>query len=245
VDVSADGFSGRWNWEARFPRQAVQQSYVCSQHVRHPGPPPVEATSAGACRGRERWTLLIVLALASGSARMSCLNDRLPDISAGVLDEHVRSMAAAGLLSRARFRERPPRVEIRLTDSGRELLPIASALARWGMTHRWSAPTEHQRVDAGALVRQMPALLNDIRLPGATVEVVVVRDADQLRYWFKIEEEGLVAAGAATGEPTLLLEGGEAAWIAALGPERYCASLSCRGEQRLASDLFKALSVHA
>jgi DNA-binding HxlR family transcriptional regulator len=193
----------------------------------------------------DRWTLLIVLALASGSARPSRLKDRLPGISAGVLDEHLRSMAAAGLLSRRRFRERPPRVEIGLTDSGRELLPIASALARWGMTHCWSAPAMHQRVDASALVRQMPALLNDIRLPGATIEVVVVTDADQLRYWFKIEEEGLVPAGVATGEPTLLLEGDEAAWIAALGPERHCGSLRCRGEQRLASDLFKAFPVHA
>jgi DNA-binding HxlR family transcriptional regulator len=55
--------------------------------------------------------------------------------SAGVLDRHLQQMVTLGLLLRRRFKEMPPRVEISLTEAGRELLPIADALARWGVKH--------------------------------------------------------------------------------------------------------------
>jgi DNA-binding HxlR family transcriptional regulator len=47
----------------------------------------------------------------------------------------MQHMVILGLVSRQRFREMPPRVEIELTDWGRELVPIAAGLARWGMRH--------------------------------------------------------------------------------------------------------------
>jgi DNA-binding HxlR family transcriptional regulator len=83
----------------------------------------------------DRWTLSIVLALASDPQRPVQLRRRLPGISAGVLDRHLQQMATLGLLLRRRFKEMPPRVEISLTEAGRELLPIADALARWGVKH--------------------------------------------------------------------------------------------------------------
>jgi DNA-binding HxlR family transcriptional regulator len=83
----------------------------------------------------DRWTLSIVLALAGDPQRPVQLRHRLPGISAGVLDRHLQQMVTLGLLLRRRFKEMPPRVEISLTDAGRELLPIADALARWGVKH--------------------------------------------------------------------------------------------------------------
>jgi len=83
----------------------------------------------------DRWTLLIALALAHGPQRPVQLRRRLPGISSGVLDRHLQQMVALGLLLRKRFREMPPRVEVALTDAGRELLPIARAMARWGTKH--------------------------------------------------------------------------------------------------------------
>jgi len=76
-----------------------------------------------------------VLALASDPQRPVQLRRRLPGISAGVLDRHLQQMVALGLLLRSRFKEMPPRVELALTEAGCELLPIARALARWGVRH--------------------------------------------------------------------------------------------------------------
>jgi DNA-binding HxlR family transcriptional regulator len=84
----------------------------------------------------DRWTLLIALALARQPRRPVELRRLLPgEISAGVLDRHLQQMVALGLLLRTRFKEMPPRVELALTEIGRELLPSARALARWGATH--------------------------------------------------------------------------------------------------------------
>jgi DNA-binding HxlR family transcriptional regulator len=83
----------------------------------------------------DRWTLLIVLALGQDSQRPVQLQRELAGISSGVLDRHLQQMVALGLVSRRRYKEMPPRVELTLTEAGRELLPIAGALAMWGMRH--------------------------------------------------------------------------------------------------------------
>ena len=83
----------------------------------------------------DRWTLMIALGLAQNPQRPVELRRRLPGISAGVLDRHLQQMIALGLLLRKRFKEMPPRVELALTEAGRELLPIARAMARWGAKH--------------------------------------------------------------------------------------------------------------
>jgi DNA-binding HxlR family transcriptional regulator len=83
----------------------------------------------------DHWTLAIVLALAPGTTRLTHLRERLPGISTGVLARGLSHMVGLGLVTRTRFKEKPPRVELELTDAGRELIPIAEALARWGMRH--------------------------------------------------------------------------------------------------------------
>ena len=145
----------------------------------------------------DHWTLLIVLALSHDKLRLNALRTRLPGISSGVLDHHLSQMIGAGLLSRERFREMPPRVEVVLTDSGRELLPIAASLARWGMRHEWPAPDRLEHVRADAILRQLPALLEKARrLPDGIVEAVVSDDDVQgagrrgecASHWFEISE---------------------------------------------------------
>jgi len=122
----------------------------------------------------DRWTLLIVLALGDGPLRLRALTARLPGISAGVLDSHVRRMRDSGLITRRRFREVPPRVELELTRAGAELAGIAGALTRWGMRNAWSAPMEGERVDVSAVLRMLPVLLAlERRLPEGTLEAVV------------------------------------------------------------------------
>jgi DNA-binding HxlR family transcriptional regulator len=88
----------------------------------------------------DHWTFAIVLALAPGRTRLTHLRERLPGISTGVLSRGLTHMVGLGLVKRTRFKEKPPRVELELTDAGRELLPIAEALTRWGMRHMAALP---------------------------------------------------------------------------------------------------------
>ena len=114
----------------------------------------------------DHWTLSIAVALAPGKMRLTHLHKCLPGISTGVLERGLQQMVTVGLLTRTRFKEMPPRVELELTDAGRELLPVAAALARWGMRHVWSAPQEHERADVDVLLRLLPALAGFKATPG-------------------------------------------------------------------------------
>jgi DNA-binding HxlR family transcriptional regulator len=193
----------------------------------------------------DQWNLLIVLALASGPARLSRLKERLPGISTGVLEHHVQQMTAYGLVSRRRFREVPPRVEIELTDAGRELLPIAAALARWGMRHQWSAPATRGQVAADALLRQLPALLDaEAGLAEGSVEAVLTRRRQRISHWFRMADGRLQATDVARvqGGARVCVEGNDAAWVAALGPALDQSKLRISGEEQLATQIFAALA---
>ena len=56
----------------------------------------------------------------------------LPQVSRKVLSSQLSEMVKDGLVTRHSFSESPPRVEYRLTDKARELVPIFKQLADWG-----------------------------------------------------------------------------------------------------------------
>jgi DNA-binding HxlR family transcriptional regulator len=193
----------------------------------------------------DRWTLLIVLALTEGTVRLNTLRARLPGISSAVLDQHLRQMVTLGLLSRRRFREMPPRVELELTESGRALVPIAGALARWAMRYRWSSQEEgRERVDIDAVLRQVPALLGETKLSQGIIDAIVRSAEHTVRHRFQVSDGGLEPLGdllTETRAPTATLTGDVAAWQAALGPARDYARLRLTGQRRLAQQLLDGL----
>ena len=211
----------------------------------------------------DRWTLMIALALAPGRMRLTNLHARLPGVSTGVLDRYVQQMVALGLVSRTRFKEMPPRVELELTPAGSELLPIAHALARWGMRHLWSAPHERERVDVDSLLRLLPALLEEASdLPEGSVEAVVADAEPPIRHVYRLEGGCLRMAdpaGGATPDPheengdpappaaeppdaaMAHLHGDGNAWVAALGPACDYRRLRITGDERLARRILDAL----
>jgi len=190
----------------------------------------------------DRWTLLIVLALSNETLRLSVLRKRLPGVSSGVLDHHLTQMVALGLISRQRFREMPPRVELALTERGCELLPIAAALARWGMRHEWPTPDSRENVRAEAILRQLPALLGERDdLPEGTIEAVVGDDIECITNLFQVVDGRLETVEDGLEETTARVEGDETAWIAALGPARDYSRLHFAGKRQIAEGILDAL----
>lgn len=169
----------------------------------------------------DRWTLLIVLELSRGTTRLARLKERLPGISSGVLDHHVHRLAELGLLTRERFREMPPRVELTLTETGRELLPITAGLARWGMRRVWAAPQEGERIDIGALIEMVPMMLAETHeLPDGALQLTAVPPGDRFSHLLLFHEGTVRVTDDPDVEATACVEGSQPAWVAALGPAR-------------------------
>lgn len=55
-------------------------------------------------------------------------------ITPRVLSRELRDLGGAGLIARKQYPVVPPRVEYRLTKSGRALLGVMRAICRWGTT---------------------------------------------------------------------------------------------------------------
>lgn len=55
-----------------------------------------------------------------------------------MLTVRLRSLEAAGIVTRQQYPEIPVRVEYTLTDRGRDLAPVILEMERWGQ--RWGGP---------------------------------------------------------------------------------------------------------
>jgi len=80
----------------------------------------------------DRWRILIIRELLGGTKRFSELQRGLGKVTQKVLTAHLRSMEEMGIVARKVYAEVPPRVEYSLTESGRSLRRILSAMAAWG-----------------------------------------------------------------------------------------------------------------
>jgi DNA-binding HxlR family transcriptional regulator len=78
-----------------------------------------------------KWTALLVHDLSEGPRRFSELEHSCPGISPRTLSDRLRSLEYDGIIER-RSGLRPPRVEYELTAKGEALLPIISAMRRFG-----------------------------------------------------------------------------------------------------------------
>ena len=79
-----------------------------------------------------KWTALLVHDLSEGPRRFSELRLACPGISPRTLSERLRSLEHQELVARTSYAESPPRVEYELTEKGRALLPIISAMRKFG-----------------------------------------------------------------------------------------------------------------
>ena len=82
-----------------------------------------------------RWTGAIVRTLLTGSTRFGEILARIPGLSDRLLSERLRELEAAGVVKRTVFPEVPVRIEYELTEKGRELEAIVTAISGWA--DRW------------------------------------------------------------------------------------------------------------
>ncbi len=79
-----------------------------------------------------KWKILIIRDLLTGTKRFGELKKSLETISQKVLTSNLRDMEQNGLIAREVFPEVPPRVEYSLTELGLSLKPILDAMYIWG-----------------------------------------------------------------------------------------------------------------
>ncbi|HEY5025590.1 MAG TPA: helix-turn-helix domain-containing protein [Acidimicrobiales bacterium] len=85
----------------------------------------------------EWWSMLIVRDVFLGVSRFDDFQRRL-GISRNILQQRLARLVDAGVLTRVPYSEHPPRHDYRLTDKGRDLWPVLTALRQWG--DRYAAP---------------------------------------------------------------------------------------------------------
>lgn len=78
------------------------------------------------------WKLTLVKHLLSGTRRFNELGRLVPLANTKTLTRQLRELEEDGIIRRTVYPEVPPRVEYALTDLGRSLEPIVSAMDTWG-----------------------------------------------------------------------------------------------------------------
>lgn len=84
--------------------------------------------------------------LRSGPLRFGELEQAAAGISLRMLTLTLRRLVDDGLVTRTAYAEVPPRVEYELTELGRSLVPLVTALAEWAMAN-------HEQISAHRAAR--------------------------------------------------------------------------------------------
>lgn len=95
-----------------------------------------------------KWSVPVIILLASGMRRHARLVDNIPGLSKKVLTATLRRLERQGVVTRHVFPESPVRVEYGLTPFGWNLTEPLMALYEWAVVH------ERELVDAGETERE-------------------------------------------------------------------------------------------
>jgi DNA-binding HxlR family transcriptional regulator len=79
----------------------------------------------------EWWSMLVVRDAFLGVTRYEEFQKRL-GISRNILSERLARLTGAGIFVKVPYSEHPPRYDYRLTDKGRDLWPVLTAMRQWG-----------------------------------------------------------------------------------------------------------------
>jgi DNA-binding HxlR family transcriptional regulator len=127
----------------------------------------------------ERWSLLILRDMMTGTTRFNDLARGLPGLSRSLLTKRLRHLERFGVVERSGTR-------YVLTASGRALEPVVFGLAQWGADWTFGDPRPEE-LDAQLLVWWMHTRVDTSGLAGER-HVLHVRFADDARrFWILVD----------------------------------------------------------
>ena len=101
-----------------------------------PTPPVLPACPVETTLISDKWKVLILRDLLSGTKRFGELKKSIGHVTQKVLTANLRDMEQKGMLTRTVYAEVPPRVEYTLTELGYSLKPILDAMEDWGWAYK-------------------------------------------------------------------------------------------------------------
>ncbi|CAN5639272.1 helix-turn-helix domain-containing protein [soil metagenome] len=145
----------------------------------------------------ERWTLLVIRELMSGSRHFNDLRRGLPRMSPGLLSKRLQTLVRAGVVDRS---EDGHRVSYELSTAGDELKPIVEALGSWGI--RWVPEIGDEDLDPHLLLWDIHRNIAVEHVPeGRTVLQFDFTDVPQTnrQWWIVIDDDGVDVCDADPG----------------------------------------------
>ncbi|PXY43940.1 winged helix-turn-helix transcriptional regulator [Flavobacterium hydrophilum] len=82
-----------------------------------------------------KWKIRLLWFINDGHKRPSELQRKIPDASRRVLNIQLKELEEHELVSKIIYPVVPPKVEYSLTDFGKTLIPVISAIGNWGEEH--------------------------------------------------------------------------------------------------------------
>lgn len=131
----------------------------------------------------DRWTLLIVRDLLTGTRHFNALARGLPGISKAILADRLRRLQEAGVVEKRRVSTGRRTTQYHLTSAGEDTRAIVYALLSWGA--KWSfGPPDPEELDPILLMWWMRGRVYTDRLPeGRLVVEFNFYGAEEGCYW--------------------------------------------------------------
>ncbi|MCM5527567.1 helix-turn-helix domain-containing protein [Parasegetibacter sp. NRK P23] len=83
-----------------------------------------------------KWKVRLLWFIDQGHKRPSELQRKIPDATRRVLNVQLKELEDHELVTRKIYPVVPPKVEYSLTEFGKTLIPVISALGQWGDAHQ-------------------------------------------------------------------------------------------------------------
>lgn len=131
----------------------------------------------------ERWTMLVMRGLLTGSRHFADVQRGLPRISPTLLSQRLGRLTRAGVVER---RNEGNRIVYVPTAAGEELRPIVEALGRWG--RRWIPELGDEDLDPHLLMWDMHRYVDPTAVPGrrTVVRFTFTDVAGTARHWWLV-----------------------------------------------------------
>ena len=83
-----------------------------------------------------KWKIHLIYFISQGINRPSELQRKIPGATRRVLNVQLNQLEDHELVCKKIYAELPPRVEYSLTEFGQSVLPVITALGKWGDDHQ-------------------------------------------------------------------------------------------------------------